>query len=56
MALRATASALRQSSIYIDNWSAGFTIDDNVVVNTAHTEMGWLFFQYFKNQAATGGS
>ena len=40
----------------IDNWSAGYTIDDNVVVNTPHTSMGWLFFQYFQGQASTGGA
>ena len=40
----------------IDNWSAGYTIDDNVVLNTPHTSMGWLFFQFFKSQAATGGA
>ena len=45
-------SVRSQSSIYIDNWSAGFTIDDNVVVNTAHTVFGWIFFQYF---ASKGG-
>ena len=27
-------------------------IDDNVVVNTAHTVFGWIFFQYF---ASKGG-
>ena len=40
----------------IDNWSAGFTINDNVVLNTAHTLMGWVFFQYFASQAAGGGA
>ena len=39
-------SARSQSSIYIDNFSAGFSIDENVVVNTAHTFNGWLFFQW----------
>lgn len=39
-------SAKSQSSIYIDNFSAGFTINDNVIVNTANTLNGWLFFQW----------
>ena len=33
------------STIYIDNWSAQYTINRNVVMNTAHTQYGWLFFQ-----------
>ena len=40
----------------IDNWSAGFTIDDNVVVNTEHTVFGWIFFQYFASQAKDNGA
>ena len=40
-------SKLSQSSIYIDNWSAGFTINDNVVINTTGIIEGWMFFQYF---------
>lgn len=40
----------------IDNWSAGYTIDDNVVINTRNTKQGWLFFQFFDGQAATGGA
>jgi hypothetical protein len=38
-------SVQSQSSIYIDNWSAGFRINENVVVNTENTKMGWIFFQ-----------
>jgi len=30
-------SVVSQSVIYIDNWSMGFAIDSNVVVNAAHT-------------------
>jgi hypothetical protein len=40
----------------IDNWSAGFTIDNNVVVNTQHTTFGWIFFQYFASQANDNGA
>jgi hypothetical protein len=43
-------SLASQSTIYIDNWAAGLTINENVVVNTSHTEYGWLFFQYFKGK------
>lgn len=40
----------------IDNWSAGFTIDGNVVVDTPHTMFGWIFFQYFASQAKDDGA
>ena len=33
------------SIIYIDNWAAGFTIDNNVVDNCPNTAMGYYFFQ-----------
>ena len=49
-------STIFQSSIYIDNWSAGYTITDNVVSTTRHSMMGWIFFQFFKAQAKTGGA
>lgn len=45
-----------QSTIYIDNWSAGFSINENVVVNTSHTINGWIFFQYFKRKPAWGSA
>ena len=31
----------------IDNWSAGYTINDNVVADCPHTMFGWIFFQCF---------
>ena len=49
-------SVKSQSSIYIDNWSAGYTIDSNVVANTSNTMFGWLFFQYFAAQASSSGA
>ena len=45
-----------QSTIYIDNWSEGFTIDENVVSDAPHVIQGWIFFQFFKAQAASGGA
>jgi hypothetical protein len=33
------------SIIYIDNWAAGFTINDNVVDNCPNTAFGYYFFQ-----------
>ena len=33
------------AAIYIDNESGGFSIDENVVVDTPHMYEGWLFFQ-----------
>lgn len=47
-------STVSQSSIYIDNWSAGYSITENVVVNTSNTLNGWLFFQYFSGKASHG--
>ena len=45
-----------QSTIYIDNWSAGYRIEENVVVDTAATIQGWIFFQFFAQQAGSGGA
>ena len=50
------SSVLSQSTIYIDNWSAGYTIDDNVVVDTPHTSQGWIFFQYFGASPTAGAA
>jgi hypothetical protein len=33
------------AAIYIDNESGGFSIDENVVVDTPHMYEGWMFFQ-----------
>ena len=33
------------SIIYIDNWAAGFKINDNIVDNCPNTAMGYYFFQ-----------
>jgi hypothetical protein len=48
-------STVSQSTIYIDNWSNGFTIDQNVVTDTAYLKMGWIFFQYFAGVHNHGG-
>ena len=33
------------SILYIDNWGAGFTLNDNVVDNCPNTAMGYYYFQ-----------
>ena len=50
------SSVLSQSTIYIDNWSAGYTIDDNAIVDTPHTSQGWIFFQYFGASPTAGAA
>eukprot|EP00037_Helgoeca_nana_P017943 m.171137 g.171137 ORF g.171137 m.171137 type:complete len:748 (-) comp24220_c0_seq1:311-2554(-) len=47
-------STVSQASIYIDNWSAGYVIDANVVINTSHLAFGWIFFQYFAGKTSHG--
>ena len=39
------ASAAAVSIIYVDNWAAGFTINDNVVDNCPNATLGYYYFQ-----------